>query len=67
MRLTGEVVSWRDNTGYGWVKPDEGGPDLFLHCTAIPDRDWPKIGDRVSYREKDGGKGPMAIAVRIIG
>lgn len=67
MRFTGEVVSWRDNTGYGWVKPDDGGNDLFLHRTALPGGGRPQVGDRVSYRVKQSDKGPLAVGVRIIG
>lgn len=67
MRFTGEVVSWGPTNGYGWVKPDQGGGDLFLHHTAVSAGGRPRLGDRVSYREKESPKGWMAVDVRIIG
>ena len=36
-RLTGVVINWHDDRGFGFIKADEGGPDLFLHAARMLD------------------------------
>ena len=33
--MRGTVVFWVDRRGYGFVAPDEGGEDVFIHCSAL--------------------------------
>lgn len=35
-RLAGVVTTWNDERGFGFIRPDGGGPDVFLHFSAVP-------------------------------
>jgi CspA family cold shock protein len=47
--LFGTIKKWNDERGYGFIKPDDGGPDVFLHISALPMGVQPHEGDRVSF------------------
>ena len=44
----GTACRWNDR-GFGFITPDDGGDDLFCHCSAITDGDCLKEGARVEY------------------
>merc|ERR1719271_1374767 len=47
---TGEMVRWHAEKGFGFVKPDDGGEDIFTHVSGLADGDGSvQDGDRVSY------------------
>ena len=54
----GQIVSWKDDRGFGFIKPDRGGQEVFLHISAVKGRvRRPKVGDRIFYQkitERDG-------------
>ncbi|MEE2719835.1 MAG: cold-shock protein [Planctomycetota bacterium] len=66
---TGTVGRYFDQKGFGFIKPDEGEKDLFVHITEIKTEGVAALteGQRVSYEVVDGQKGPKAVNVEITG
>ena len=64
----GTVKFFSDEKGYGFITPDEGGKDLFVHHTAIQAEGFRSLQDnqRVSYEEESDSKGPRAVNVQLI-
>ena len=62
---TGTVKWFNNDKGFGFITPDEGGKDLFVHHSAINGSGFRSLadGDKVSYDSEDGDKGPKAINV----
>ena len=62
---TGTVKWFNDAKGYGFLAPDEGGKDLFVHHSAISGEGFKSLteGAKVSYDEENGDKGPKAVNV----
>jgi cold shock protein len=65
---TGTVKWFSDEKGYGFVTPDDGGKDLFVHHSAIADNGFRSLseGAKVSYDTEQGQKGPAAANVRVL-
>ena len=62
---TGTVKWFNNDKGFGFITPDEGGKDLFVHHSAINGSGFRSLADgaRVSYDSEDGPKGPKAVNV----
>ena len=62
---TGLVKWFNDDKGFGFITPDEGGKDLFVHHTAINTNGFRTLaeGAKVSFESEPGDKGPKAINV----
>jgi uncharacterized membrane protein YsdA (DUF1294 family)/cold shock CspA family protein len=63
----GILRMWDDEKGFGFIDPEEGGADVFVHITAFVDRGvQPEIGALLSYvRTKDDEGRPRAAKVRV--
>lgn len=65
MRQSGTVKFYNAQKGYGFIKPDDGSKDVFVHVTAVERAGIVNLdeGARISYdTEPDKrGKGPKAI------
>jgi cold shock protein len=63
---TGTVKWFSDDKGFGFITPDEGDRDLFVHHTGIEMDGYRSLAEglRVSYEEEQGDKGPKAVNVQ---
>ena len=63
---TGTVKWFSDDKGFGFITPDEGSKDLFVHHSGIAMDGYRSLeeGARVSYDEEPGDKGPKAVNVQ---
>lgn len=65
VELTGEIVTLTADKGFGFIRPDGGGDNLFFHFRGLVGTDPNEIavGMRVSYCEGRGERGPIALNV----
>jgi cold shock protein len=70
MPQTGTVKFFNMNKGFGFITPDNGGPDIFLHVTAVERAGLASLneGQRVSFETEPDkkGKGPKAVNLQLI-
>jgi CspA family cold shock protein len=64
-RETGTVQRFMDDKGFGFIKPDSGGKDVFVHFSAIGGAGFKTLqqGQRVEFDIVDDPKGPRAANV----
>jgi CspA family cold shock protein len=60
---TGTVKFFNDSKGYGFITPEEGGKDIFVHANGLIDEI--REGDTVNYEVEEGRKGLNAVDVQI--
>jgi CspA family cold shock protein len=64
----GTVKWFNDDKGYGFITPDDGGKDLFVHFSAIQSDGFRTLpeGAKVTYEAEQGPTGPNAANVQVL-
>ena len=60
----GTVKFFNNSKGFGFITPDDGGKDVFVHQSALTSEI--AEGDKVSYDVEESEKGPNAVNVKVI-
>jgi len=62
--LNGTVKWFNDEKGYGFIQPEDGGKDVFVHFRQVNSTEPGRVslaeGQRVTYEVGEGQKGPQA-------
>lgn len=65
--ISGRIIQFDRTRGYGFITPDSGGDDVFVHESELDGYDGKlSTGMRVEFDVIDGGRGPKAYAVRVL-
>ena len=64
---TGKVKWFNSDKGYGFIVPDDGSTDLFVHFSEINSTGYRTLeeGQQVEFEVAQGQKGPQATKVRV--
>lgn len=59
-RASGTLVRWNDDRGFGFIAPDGGGPQVFVHVSALPaDSPRPVVNERLHFDIEADAKGAL--------
>ncbi len=61
---TGKVKFFNESKGFGFIVPEDGAKDIFVHANGLIDDI--REGDNVSYEVEEGRKGLNAVDVQVI-
>ncbi|KDQ18143.1 hypothetical protein BOTBODRAFT_29480 [Botryobasidium botryosum FD-172 SS1] len=67
-KLKGNVKWFNEEKGFGFITPEDGSKDVFVHFSAITSNGFKTLeeGQRVEFEIQDGAKGPSAANVVVI-
>ena len=62
--MEGTVKFFNESKGFGFIKPNDGGEDIFVHASGLIDEI--NENDNVEYDVEEGRKGMNAVNVKIV-
>jgi cold shock protein len=69
MSQSGTVKFFNNDKGYGFIMPDDGGPDIFVHISAVQSSGLPGLAEnqKVTFETEPDkrGKGPKAVNLHV--
>jgi CspA family cold shock protein len=65
----GKVKWFNNQKGYGFITPEDGSKDLFVHYSEVQGDGYKSLkeGQEVEYEQSDSDKGPKAVKVVMTG
>ena len=66
--MTGLVKWFNESKGFGFITPDNGSKDVFVHFSAIQSNDFKTLNENqeVEFSVEQGPKGPSAVDVVVV-
>jgi len=64
--MIGKVKFFNESKGFGFIKNEETGEDIFVHATSLTEGTQLNEGDTVEYDEGEGRRGKMATDVKVV-
>ena len=67
-KFKGQVKWFNDSKGFGFITPDDGSKDIFVHHSAIQSNGFKTLteGQKVEFEIQQGQKGPSAVNVTVL-